>query len=139
MNSGVDRNLEHSLGDNLVFVRLLLSCNSMCKILATPEWIRTLLGIVGQLNANGMYLWYERIISPTPVIINQHQNSLRAFLALRETVRHCHHNVCLSVKTSVFCSRGRISERRIPIFGLWVDVRMAIRKFECGHARMIWV
>jgi len=45
--------LENSLGDDLVFVRLLLSSDAMCHVMASWHWISLLLGIAGQLNSDG--------------------------------------------------------------------------------------
>ena len=37
-----------------------------------------------------------------------------------------------------FRTRGRNLHSIITKFGLWRDVRMAIRKLQRGHARVIW-
>nr|CAB3252556.1 probable E3 ubiquitin-protein ligase HERC1 [Phallusia mammillata] len=53
-SQGKYRPLEASLGDNLVFVRLLISSDTMCKMLATWDWVKTLLGVACQLKAPGL-------------------------------------------------------------------------------------
>ena len=52
-HSNLRKSLETTLGDNLVFVRMLLSSDAMCHVMASWSWIGLLLGIAGQLNSDG--------------------------------------------------------------------------------------
>ncbi|XP_076815895.1 putative E3 ubiquitin-protein ligase HERC1 isoform X3 [Clavelina lepadiformis] len=53
---GVRKAMENSLGDSLVFVRLLLSSDTMCQMLASWSWIGTLLKITGQTHSDGTFI-----------------------------------------------------------------------------------
>nr|XP_026694983.1 probable E3 ubiquitin-protein ligase HERC1 isoform X2 [Ciona intestinalis] len=46
--------LESSVGDHLVFVRMLISSHTMCQEFATWPWISTLLNIAGKLDETGL-------------------------------------------------------------------------------------
>lgn len=54
LSVGARREMEQTLGGNMMFVRLLLSSQHICEMYATKQWINTLLQIAGQTNSKGL-------------------------------------------------------------------------------------
>lgn len=63
LNIGARRDLERTLGSNLVFARLLLSSDRICQIYSSAKWIRCLLQLISQLNPEGIYMFHLHLIT----------------------------------------------------------------------------